>query len=204
MSKRRKMAADLPRVKPAEPRRRDPLTRIARYCLMLAMGLMAAAVLLRFPNELARDQLAAVPMAGFAGILNKAAILAVHTRAVWLLLAGMGIGIAFLAFRGRYAPRQHRLVRLAPLAAMVIVALHAGALLHMQSQGPLRIELHTTTGGMDTITRMTVLEGTSDQWTMFAAGDMLFVAPTLCAWLLRFVPERFGRKKEPGDAAVSP
>jgi len=191
-----------PSAKAARTPRRDPLTRMARFCEFLALGLVAASLFLKFANARHPTNAPAISLDNFPG-LQKAAVIAVHTRTPWVTLALAGLVVAVIAYRKRHAPTPSKLVRLAPLVILVVLALHVAAQAYLQSQGSLNIEIHSaapaglqsalsTLPGVSaiTISRMLVPEGTAQQWSFLFASDILFSIPILFAWFLSFAPRR--------------
>ncbi len=183
--------------------RRDPITSLSRFCEMLALGLVATSLFLPFTNGLNHPDAPHISLDYFPDLLQKSAVVAVHTRVPWIVLAILSTMVAVVAYRVRYSPKPHRLLALAPLAVVLVIAVHAAALGYLHSQGVLKIEVHgpapagldalhipagTLPGPMihgETISRLNVREGTPEQWQLLFAGDLLFSAPILLAWILR-------------------
>lgn len=193
--------------------RRDPLTRMARFCEFLALGLVAASLFLNFSNDLHPANAPPVGLENFPGLLQKAAVVAVHTRTPWVTLALAGMIVAVIAYRKRHAPAPGKLVRYSPLFVILVLGLHVAAQAYLQSQGSLSIEIHQpapaavasalgTLPGMSVtmISRMLVPEGTAQEWTFLFASDLLYAVPILFAWILSFAPNP-ARRPTPGDPA---
>lgn len=202
---------------PASPRytppARDPIRRLYFFSEIMALGLVAAAILLKFPNSLNRPGAPAVPLDYFPGFFQNAAFLAVHTRAIWITLAVLG---TIAAAMGRYArsnSRDGRWLLLALFAMLLVILLQVAAQAWLQSQGSLVIELRgdapaavgnavqsvatrlSTTGStpairVESVTRFVVREGTGPQWELLFAGDFLFCVPALLAWGLSSIRRR--------------
>jgi hypothetical protein len=166
---------------------RDPLARITRMAQILAIGLIGAACFLTHPNSLNRTNPKGVRITldAFPDLLEKAAVAAVHTRATWVVLAVIAASIAMSATRTN--PRQRTLIRnWGTLALFLVIALHSGAQAYLQSKSPLRVKVEGIAPGdtVASINRLTLQEGTAEQWQLLFAGDALFCAPVLLVWLL--------------------
>lgn len=186
---------------------RDPMKRLWFFCEILAVGLVGAAILLKFPNHLESPGSPAVPLDYFPGFLENAAFALVHTRAIWIALAVCSTVAAAMGRFARSASRRSGPMMLAILAMLLVIALHAGALAWLGSKGSLVIELRQAAPAAidnavqealsslpaatshssihaESVTRFVVREGTAPEWKLLVAGDFLFCVPGLFAWLL--------------------
>ena len=95
----------------ARPERRDPISRLSRFCEIMALGLVAAALLMPFPNSLNRGgrEGATITIQDVSGSLVQAAVVAVHTRTMWVSLAIISTIVAVAAYRNRHAAKAHRI-----------------------------------------------------------------------------------------------
>ena len=211
MPKRPQRPRPAPPAAPARAPRRDPLTRLSRFCEFLALGLVAASLFLKFANDLHPTDGPVISLDYFTGLLQKAAVAAVHTRTPWVTLALAGLVVSVIAYRKRHAPAPSKWVRFSPLVILLVLVLHVAAQAFLQSQGSLNIEIHrpapaaltsvlTTLPGASAlaITRLFVPEGTTQQWSFLFASDLLFAVPILLAWVLSFAPN-LARKTVPAQ-----
>jgi hypothetical protein len=191
--------------------RRDPLTRLLFFCEIIALGMVAAAFYMTFPNDLNRAGTPPVGLEKFATWPEKAAYIAVHTRTAWMTCAILSLAASVLAFQNRRAPRRSRIVAWSPAAVLLVIAVHAGFQGWMQSRGSLSLDFRdasapaarldgmeagtVTISGPDSqpiqigfrpsvLTRLTVPQGTAAQWQLLFGGDLLFSVPLIFAWLL--------------------
>jgi hypothetical protein len=167
---------------PGGRRTRDPLTRLLFFCQLMGLGLVAASLYLPFPGDLNRPGRPVVSLDVFPTYTEKAAILAIHTRTTWVVLAILGLLTALIAYATRRATKRSRLVACAPLFLLLIVAAHTAAQVWLQSRGVLYVEI----SGKSDVMHLSVLEGTKTQWKLPIGGDLLFSVPLLFAWVLGF------------------
>ena len=102
--------------------------------------MVAASIYLRYPKELLKGDLPEITLDQFPTFLQKAAFIAVHTRAPWVVLALIGLVTAVVAFQSRNKPKRNRLVAIAPVAVLIVMVLHAAAQGWLQSRGDLVFE----------------------------------------------------------------
>ncbi|HVT82149.1 MAG TPA: hypothetical protein VHM90_16015, partial [Phycisphaerae bacterium] len=138
------------RIKPPRPSRssetprgrqvRDPLTRLLLFCELMALGLVAASIYLKFPRELPRPDVPEATAGHFPTLLGKASFIAVHTRTPWVTLAVVSLVAAVVAYQSRRKPARSRIVALAPAVILLVVTLHAAGQGWLQSHGDLVFE----------------------------------------------------------------
>ena len=115
----RPAASETPSIRRRGPR--DPLSRLLLFCELLALGMVAASIYLRYPKELLKGDLPEITLDQFPTFLQKAAFIAVHTRAPWVVLALIGLVTAVIAFQSRNKPKRNRLVAIAPVAVLIVM-----------------------------------------------------------------------------------
>jgi len=221
-NKRKYRLSDYAKNVPAKPaltsRRRDPITTFARFSNFMSLGMIAAAFYLNNDdlNRVAPGQTLTHPLITleqFPDTLQKIAVATVHMHGAAFTLAGLSLIVTLIWYRTRYRPRRSPLVACAPLAALLVIGLHAGALAYLKSStnGILHIQFRNTSTRLPnldpaaagvattnpaaapsvpvtftTITSFNYPEGKQDQWTFLFASDTLFMSPILFAWLMSF------------------
>jgi hypothetical protein len=188
-----RLPPSIPALQPAL-RVRDLRKTLARLCEFIALGLAAASVFMKFPNDLNRPNSPLISQDNLPTLSQQLAFIASHTRAMWVTMGVISLLIAVLGYRARRSAKPNRLVLFAPVLILLVIALHTTAQACLQSQSPLKIESRGSIiiNPLDpatrtpTISHITVMEGTAAQWQLLFAGDLLFATPLLFAWVLNF------------------
>ena len=118
------------------------------FCELLALGLVAASIYLKYPKDLARPDMPGIALDRFPTLLEKAAFIAVHTRAPVDGAVDAGPGDSGRGVSGApEACARSRIVAYAPIAVLLVIGLHAAAQGWLQKRGDLVFEFRDDSPG---------------------------------------------------------